>query len=212
MAFFSFSFWHHHSLSFIKHGQSTLCFNKINSALFGFIKKWIAGRRQVCLNYQTIPFFYKNVLQEKRQRQGGRQCFNIFSSLLLMELPTLLTLFSYAALNIFFFLSKSGFQELQISKILLSSILLSFLFFFFLHPNLCRKGSLPLTLLQEWTWSKAVECKCNSTSTSGFVCHEFYTTNVQGRKGWQFYTVSVPNDDVYEYFDLLLSRGYYKLL
>lgn len=100
----------------------------------------------------------------------------------------------------------------QISKILLSSILLSFLFFFFLHPNLCRKGSLPLTLLQEWTWSKAVECKCNSTSTSGFVCHEFYTTNVQGRKGWQFYTVSVPNDDVYEYFDLLLSRGYYKLL
>lgn len=174
MAFFSFSFWHHHSLSFIKHGQSTLCFNKINSALFGFIKKWIAGRRQVCLNYQTIPFFYKNVLQEKRQRQGGRQCFNIFSSLLLMELPTLLTLFSYAALNIFFFLSKSGFQELKSLKF--CSLLSSFPFFsfFFLHPNLCRKGSLPLTLLQEWTWSKAVECKCNSTSTSRNCCTQIF--------------------------------------
>lgn len=93
-------------------------------------------------------FFYKNVLQKKKaeaRRDAMLQHQDLL--LLLMELPTLLTFFSYAALNIFFFLSKSGFQELQISKILLSSILLSFLFFsFFLYPNLCRTGSLPLTL------------------------------------------------------------------
>lgn len=191
MAFFSFSFCHHHSLSFIKHGQSTLCFNKINSALFGFIKKWIAGRRQVCLNYQTIPFFYKNVLQEKRQRQGGRQCFNIFSSLLLMELPTLLTLFSYAALNIFFFLSKSGFQELKSLKF--CSLLSSFPFFsfFFCIPIFVEKGAFLSPFYKSEPGLRLLNANAIAPplpeivalKSSGFVCHEFYTTNVQGRKG-----------------------------
>lgn len=149
----------------------------------------------MCLNYQTIPFFYKNVLQEKkkekRQRQGGRQCFNIFSSLLLMELPTLLTLFSYAALNIFFFLSKSGFQELQISKILLSSILLSFLFFFFCITIFVEKGAFLSRFYKSEPGLRLLNANAIAPplpeivalKSSGFVCHEFYTTNVQGRKG-----------------------------